>query len=392
MRCLKLCLLSLAFGALAGCATNERPGAASALPDAWHDAVFHYQPELVTETRADLFALAPDVLQALHFDSGGTVPLERRLDLLVSRLYGPNGIRLAYDAGHTTAATQTWRNRRGDCLSLTILAYAAARRLGIAAHMQEVQVPLSVDRRDGMDFISGHVNVVVRDEGEVSFNGKSFGAGSFIIDFEPQAGARRSGQWLSEDAILARYYNNRAAQYWVRNDTARAYAYYRAAIAAAPDFAPAYANLAQLYARQGLEADAERLLRHAVGLGGPTYAPLRALHRLVQTQGRTQEAQQLAVLLAKRQDEDPYHWLGLGLDALQAGRNREAIAALEKAAALTTGFEELHYNLGLAYFRDGQRGAAGKQLTQLRAINQRDPGIAVLSKKLQGIAPQSAVF
>jgi len=388
----KLCLLLLVLWALAGCATNERLGSAPVPTDAWQDAAFHYQPELVTETRADLFALAPDVLQALRADSGGGVALERRLDLLVSRLYGPSGIRVAYDASHTTVATQTWRNRRGDCLSLTILAYAAARQLGIAAHMQEVQVPLSVDRRDGMDFISGHVNVVVRDEAEVSINGRPFGAGSFVIDFEPQAGARRFGQWLSEDAILARYYNNRAAQHWAQGDTARAYAYFRAAIAAAPDFAPAFANLAQLYARQGLDADAERLLRHAVTLGGPSYAPLRALHSLVQAQGRTQEAQQLAGLLARRQDEDPYHWLGLGLDALQTGRNRDAIAALEKAAALTTGFEEIHYNLGLAYFRNGQREAAGKQLTQLRAINQRDPGIAVLSRKLQGIAPQSAVF
>jgi Flp pilus assembly protein TadD len=393
MRCLKLCCAVVGLVLLVACASGERMGAALPEPvDMWRDTAFAYQPELVTETRASLFALEPDVVQALRFDSGGTVPVERRLDLLVNRFYGTGGIRLAYDASNTTAATQTWRNRKGDCLSLTILAYAAARHLGIAAHMQEVRVPLSVDRRDGMDFISGHVNVFVRDEAEVSFNGKSFGAGSFIIDFEPQAGSRRFGQWLSEDAILARYYNNRAAQYWAQKDDTRAYAYYRAAITTAPDFAPAYANLAQLYARHGLDGDAEHLLRHAVALGGPTYAPLRALHRLVLAQGRTQEAQQLAELLAKRQDEDPYHWLGLGLDALQAGRNREAIAALEKAAALTTGFEEIHYHLGLAYWRDGQREAARKQLAVLSAINNRDPGIAVLSKKLQGIAPQSAVF
>lgn len=393
MRCLKLCLAVLSLGLLAACASGERTGAALPEPaDIWRDAAFAYQPELVVETRASLFALEPDVVRALRFDSGGATPVERRLDLLVSRFYGSGGIRLAYDASHTTGATQTWRSKRGDCLSLTILAYAAARQLGIDAHMQEVRVPLSVDRRDGVDFINGHVNVVVRNEAEVTFNGKSFGAGSFIIDFEPQAGARRFGQWLSEDAILARYYNNRAAQYWVQKDDARAYAYYRAAIATAPDFAPAYANLAQLYARHGLDADAERLLRHAIAQGGPTYVPLHALHRLVLAQGRTQEAQQLADLLAKRQDEDPYHWLGLGLDALREGRNRAAIAALEKAAALTAGFEEIHYHLGLAYWRDGQREAARKQLAALSAINNRDPGIAVLSKKMQGNAPQSAVF
>lgn len=389
--CRKLGCMLLCLGALAGCATRSKVSIAP--PEGvWQDAAFHYQPVLVTETRSSLFALDADIVQALRLDHAGATVTERRLDLLLSRLYGPTGSRLIYESGHTTGAVETWRNRRGDCLSLTILAYAAARHLGMKAHMQEVRVPLSVDRRDGTDFINGHVNVVVRNEAEVTFNGKSFGAGSFIIDFEPQAGARRFGQWLTEDAILARFYNNRAAEYWVQQDDARAYAYYRAAIATDPDFAPPYANLAQLYARQGLAADAERLLRHAITLDGPSYAPLRALHQLLLAQGRDAEAQRYADLLAQRRDDDPYYWLGLGLDALRNGRNTAAISALEKAAALTTGFEEIHYNLGLAYWRSGQVEAVRKQLAALSAINNRDPGIAVLSKKLQNNAPQSAVF
>lgn len=389
--CRKLGCILLCLGALAGCASSNRVSVAP--PEGiWQDAAFHYEPVLVAETRSSLFALDADIVQALRLDHAGATVTERRLELLLSRLYGPTGSRLIYESGHTTGAVETWRNRRGDCLSLTILAYAAARHLGMTAHMQEVRVPLSVDRRDGMDFINGHVNVVVRNEAEVTFNGKSFGAGSFIIDFEPQAGARRFGQWLTEDAILARFYNNRAAEYWVRQDDARAYAYYRAAIATAPDYAPPYANLAQLYARQGLVADAERLLQHAITLDGPSYAPLRALHQLLQSQGRDAEAQRYADLLAKRQDEDPYHWLGLGLGALRDGRHAAAISALEKASALTTGFEEIHYHLGLAYWRSGQVEAARKQLAALSAINSRDPGIAVLSKKLQNNAPQSAFF
>ena len=48
--------------------------------------------------------------------------------------------------------------------------------------------------------------------------------------------------------------------------------------------------------------------------------------------------------------------------------------------------------LRLAYWRDGQRDAAQKQLVALRAINNHNQGIAVLSKKLQANTPQSAVF
>jgi Flp pilus assembly protein TadD len=389
--CRKLCCLLLCVGALGGCATANRVSIAP--PDGvWQDAAFHYQPELVTETRSALFALDADIVRALRIDNGEGMSTERRLNLLVSRLYGPAGIRLAYVSGHTTSATHTWRNQRGDCLSLTILAYAAARHLGIDAYMQEVSVPLTVDRREGMDFINGHVNVVVRNPATVTFNGKSFGAGSFVIDFEPQAGANRFGKRLTEDAVLARFYNNRAAEYWVQQNHDRAYAYYRAAIVTAPDYAPPYANLAQLYLRRGLSQDAERLLLHAIALDGSSYAPLIALNQLLVAQGRDAEVQRYADLLARRQDEDPYYWLGQGLDALRSERHVAAISALEKAAALTTGFEEVHYHLGLAYWRVGQVDAARKQLAALSAINHRDPGIAVLSKKLQTNAPQSAVF
>ena len=393
MDCRQLCAAVFVVLGLGGCAAPKVSTSSLAPPDnVWQDNEFAYQRGLVTETRETVFALDPEVVRALRADDGIAHSTELRLDLLVARLYGSNGIRLSYASGHTTGASETWHNKRGDCLSLTILAYASARYLGIDAHMQEVKVPASIDRRDGVDFINGHVNVLVRHSAEVVINGQSFGAGSFIIDFEPQAGARRSGQWLTENAIMARYYNNRATEYLVQKDDARAYAYYRAAIEVEPDFAPTFGNLAQLYAKHGLLQSAEQLLRHAIAMGGPQYVPLRAMHKLLLAQGRGAEAQHYADLLAKRQDEDPYYWMGLGMAALREGRNGAAIGAFERAASLTTGFEELHFHLGVAYWRNGQRDAASKQLAAINAINKKDPGVALLSKKLQGMAPQTAVY
>jgi tetratricopeptide (TPR) repeat protein len=368
---------------MGGCAST--PVARMAPGLLWQDTAFDYQPELVTETRESIFALDPELVQSLR--SGQGLSTRVRLERLLEQLYTREGILLSYTSGHTTGAMQTWRNKRGDCLSLTILAYAAAKSLRIDAHMQEVPIANVVDRRDGLDFVNSHVNVFVNNASEVSLNGHLYGAGGFVIDFEPQPGSRRAGSWLPENAILARYYNNRATEFMVAKDRARAYAYYRAAIAAAPDYAPAYANLAHLYAAHGLPGNAEQLLLHAIALEGPSYAPLRALQQLLASQGRTPEAQRYADLLKRRQNEDPYHWFGLGLAALNDGRYGQAILALERAASLTSGFEEVHYNLGLAYWRNGQRDKAGKQLAALEAINERDPGVAVLSKKIRSIAP-----
>ena len=385
MQFIKRGLIGLFLLGLFGCATQPPVEALSA--EIWQDSSFSYQPSRVVETRESLFKLDSAVLQALEPSGRIGYTSEQRLNHLIASLYGPEGIRLAYSAGQTTVASQTWHNKRGDCLSLTVLAYAAARSLGLSAHMQDVRVPVAFDRRGGVDFINGHVNVFVRNDTEALINGQAVHAGGFVIDFEPQTGARPSGTWLSEDAVLARYYNNRGSEYFVQKSDEMAYAYYKAAVATDPTYAPTYTNLALLYVRRGLLAQAERLMRYAVDLGGPSYAPLRSLQQLMTAQGRPAEAQRYAEQLARRQDEDPYYWFGLGLRALQDGKPAQAIASLERAAGLTTGFEEIHYNLALAYWRNGQREAAAKQLATLRAINGQDPGVAVLSKKMEGQAP-----
>lgn len=385
MRYTKLCAVAACFLALGGCATHKLPSALSA--DLWQDQVFQYQPALVTETHETIFGLDAALLQELKAGDRIGFTTERRMDILLSRLYGPGGIRLAYNSGHTTGASQTWRDKRGDCLSLTILAYSAAKFLGIDATMQEVPVPVVMDRRAGFELINGHVNLFVRNRVSVSMNGSTFGAGGLVIDFEPQGGSLRPGLRLSEEEILARFYNNRASEYLLQKNHNHAYAYYRAALALVPDFTLALDNLAQLYGTTGHYQGAEKLLRQAMGQGQPTYSQLAAMQRVLVAQGRSIEAQHYADQLARRQHEDPYFWLGKGTTALQGEQWQDAVLALERAESLTTGFEEVHYNLALAYLRAGKREAAEKQLATLRKINQNDPGVAVLAKKLQGKLP-----
>ncbi len=389
MHCSKLGLMFMVLVGLVGCATTRE----ATVPPAgiWQDQAFDYRPDRVSETRESLFALDPAMMETLTSGKRLRYTDERRLDLLLSQLYGPDGVRLAYNSGHSTGAMQTWNDRRGDCLSMTVLTYAAANALGLTAHMQEVRVPLIVDRHDGVEFVNGHVNVFVRNESDVAIHGKSFRAGGIVIDFEPQVGARNSGQWLSQDNILARFYNNRATEFLVQRDYPQAYAYYKAAIETDPGYAPTFSNLAQLYSVRGQWPASEQLVRHALALGGDSYAPLRTLHRLLTEQRRTAEALQIAQALIKLQDDDPYYWFGKGLVALREGRNHTAIDALERAAELTTGFEEIHYHLGLAYLRNGQRKEANQQIAALSAINTQSAGLAVLNKKLQGLSTAPSV-
>jgi Tfp pilus assembly protein PilF len=102
-----------------------------------------------------------------------------------------------------------------------------------------------------------------------------------IIDFEPQVSSNREGQALSDNAILARFYNNIAVEHFVNGNHMLAYAHFKAAILADPGFPPSYSNLALLYQRAALLADTEQLLRLAVRLSDANVIPLTALHQLM---------------------------------------------------------------------------------------------------------------
>jgi Flp pilus assembly protein TadD len=93
-------------------------------------------------------------------------------------------------------------------------------------------------------------------------------------------------------------------------------------------------------------------------------------------------------MLRARQEKDPYYWLGLGLAHLREARYAQAVHALEHAEALTTGFDEVHRNLAIAYWQNGNPELARKQLAVLDSLHPpgvtqpSDPVIAALSRKV----------
>lgn len=377
----KLFWMGVCLAGLVGCSGVPSVPLPAQLP--WHDANFAYDASLVSVTKEDLFRLEPELAQQLRAPELRALSLSRRFEHLLTLLYGREMKPFPYVEGHSTVAAETWRLRRGDCLSLTVLAFAMARAMDMTAQMQEVRVPVQFDRRGGVDFLNLHVNLLFRRSGPMKWAGNSLQSDDMVVDFEPQAGSSREGQALSDNAILSRYYNNVAAEHLARNEDALAYAHFKAAILAEPAYAPSYANLATLYRRAGLQDDAEDLLRRAIVLGGDDTVALLSLHRLLLDQGRTQEASEIARLVQSRRDRDPYYWIGLGLKHLQGGRYRESVHALEEAEKLTHGFKEVHSYLALAYWRVGERARANEQLTLLASLHPDSADVVTLRRKFK---------
>jgi len=365
--------------ALVGCVT--RPPAEPVEDSlARADAVFALR-ELPSVDPEALFALPPDLRAMLKGPELQALSSGQRLNALIDAIYGRDRRRFGYGSEQSTPAAQTWARSRGDCLSLTILTFAAARELGLDAHMQEVRVPAVYERRAGIDFVNRHVNLAVRLRNRNPIE-DVLQMQTAVIDFEPLLTGGERGKPLREQEVLARFYNNLGSQALAAGDEQAAYGYYRAAITADSLYGAAHGNLAVLLQRHGLAADAERLLRRAASLGDQPDVALASLHRLLLEQHRDADAAVVAAQLRAAEDADPYHWISQGVAALNEGRNRQAAAALEHAQELTAGFTEVHGWLALAYWRMGEPSRARDQLAQLEALQSGSLIAGKLRRKL----------
>ena len=372
--------------ALAGCAVTP-VAPVVALPEhyLWRDRDFDYDAARVAVSMQDLFALDAGLASTLRASGMKDASMQRRVDYLIALLFGPELKTFPYVSGESTIAAETWRARRGDCLSLSVLAYSMARALNLPVQLQEVRVPEYFNRHGYVDFVERHVNVLIKNDARLHLKNGTMTSGNVVIDFEPRSGWLRAGMELSEESVAARYYNNVAAEYFARDQLPLAYAWFKAAILADPRYASSYSNLAHLYKRKGFIDSAERLWRHAIARNDVDDTPVRALHRLLVAQGREIEAAQYAEILKARQEKNPYYWLGLGVDFLREAKYPHAVRAFEQAQALTSGFDEVHRYLAIAYWHSGEQVKAKKQLAVLASLmtpESPDPGFAVLSRKI----------
>jgi Tfp pilus assembly protein PilF len=195
----------------------------------------------------------------------------------------------------------------------------------------------------------------------------------------------REGIALSEGNVLARYYNNIAADHFAKKNLPLAYAWFKAAILADESYSASYSNMAQLYRRAGLMESAELLLVHALALNSEDGTAPNALRQLLAMQGRDAEAAKYANIVQTRRERSPYHWLGIGMDYLRAAQYGSAVRALKQAESLSAGFEEVHRNLAIAYLGKGDSANANKQLealTSLSTTTRADMDLAALRRKI----------
>ncbi len=317
------------------------------------------QPPQLPVTAAHLLALSPEMREflATHVDPRGSGKV--KLHNLVAAIFAGGTFALDYD-DTTRSAAETFRLRRGNCLSFAGMFLAMARAVGLNARFQEVEVPPDWTLANDTFVLNRHIDVYV-DLGREGTRVVDFN----IADFRSSYPMRR----ISDARAMAHYANNLGVERLQAGDTAGALAYFRAALLENDwTFSPAWTNLGTLYQRAGHLDRAELAYRQALEVARGDLVAMSNLARLYERTGDPQRAAAFRAKVAAHRLRNPYYRYHLARQALAAGQLDEAIAHLRFATRARPGEERFCFLLGVAYQRRGDERQARKWFAQAQRI------------------------
>ncbi len=283
---------------------------------------------------------------------------EQRVQRLVHLIFDEDAMHLSYDPYATQTLTETWQNRRANCLSFTLLFVTLARAAGIDARVQEVAQVVTWHEDQGAIYNIGHVNAGVNLDGRIA-----------VVDLDRNVLYDRYGpQQIDPPRALAHFYNNRGAMHMSEGNLVQARAYFQAALAQEPDFVAGWNNLGVLDARSGNLADAERDYRTALRIKPRNAASLTNASALYRRLGDTRQAGLLARRLQQVQHSDPFVQFRLGNEAEQRHDYTDAIRAYRRAISLYSTAHQFHFGLARAYFLAGDNRRASVEMSKARDL------------------------
>ena len=351
----RLLAMLVAF-ALSACSATPSRNVDALLSDA------SFKPVADPPRREEIFALSPPMREYLR----------TRVKPLVREVGAPQAIyqlvhedlALDYDAAMTRDAAQAFDARAGNCLSLVILTAALAWAVDLPVHYQTVFGYDVWSRAGGIAFRSGHINTVLSGSNDRDLIGRATGSDTLTVDFIPiDSTARTFTREISEDTLVAMYYNNRAAELLAAGEIDAAYWWARAAVKADPTFVTPYNTLGVIYRRHGDLREAERALNAVLEREPDQTLALGNLAGVLDAGGRSAEAHQLRVRLARVDPDPPFWFLDQGRAAMARGDYAGARELLQKELRRMPYDDEVHFALAVVNAELGEMGQARRQLT-----------------------------
>ncbi|HEX5046801.1 MAG TPA: tetratricopeptide repeat protein [Gammaproteobacteria bacterium] len=265
---------------------------------------------------------------------------------------------LVYSGVETRTAQETFRERRGNCLSFTMMFVALAREAGLDVKYQLVDVPPTWSAETEVIVVRNHVNAVVK----TGFDS------SAVVDFNLfDAKTGYSRRDVSDDYVLGLFYSNVGAEALIDKEYELGFRHLRESARVAPRAVAAWVNLGALYSRQGASDYAEAAYLRALAIEPGNRSALNNLARLYTARGDTALAELYTQRVRRYQDANPYYHYSLARDAYVNGRLDEALDEIRRALRLKRDDHEFYLLQGRALLGANRADAAQDAFDRGRA-------------------------
>jgi len=271
---------------------------------------------------------------------------------LAESIFHHSELNLLYDNDANTIASETFKNKAANCLSLTIMTYAMADYAGLGVRFQQVTIPEVWVRREGSSLLNRHVNLRLYPKSET--NVTLYNERSYQLDFDRRAQSLRPPVVvINKQKVLAMFYNNKGADALIKKNYSKAYAYLRQALITEPSLIEGWTNLGILYRRIGRLDYAENTYQTALTINendSTTWENLAYIYHLTDRQQQADSIMQR--LKTKRLSNHYYHFM-LGEVAYEKKEFKQAISHYQKAIKLNRKIHEFYFAIAKSYYQLG---------------------------------------
>lgn len=283
-----------------------------------------------------------------------------KLQALLEAIYRPQeqgGLGMTYDNTYTRTVEEAWRDRKGNCLTMTAFYVAACKTIDLKVQYAEA---LNTNRWR-------RVGSVIRFERHVVSLVQIPPGEDLVADFLPQL-RRRMGVYrveiLPERRMKALFYANRAVEHLDEGNLDQALVLAQTAIQVDPQLSVGW-NIRGVVEKTAGQAEvAEQSFRRALQLEPRDSTSLGNMETLLREAGRMEEAALLREQAQEIRKHDPYFNAFLAEEAMGSGDLDEALRRINTAIRIQPQDPDFHLARARIHLLAGRPDAAMKAIQE----------------------------
>ena len=326
-RYIKQLCISLACLALSACATTERGTTQHEGLSAWMKQAIQYEDSLDIShphRQHQIYRVSDEMREILESQFSDYSKV-RAIREIATWLLAPEGHGMSYDINANFAPIDAYREKRGNCLSFTLLISSMAAELGIEMKFNEVDLPdvWDMDESNGM-VLYRHINAIFRTQQR-----------ELVFDLAMEEyDSRYPQRTITARQALALLHNNFAVDALRLNDFDTANHHMMLAVGANRHNSDIWGNIGVMFNRNGQTELAEQALLHAMRVDERNSAAASNLERFYRERGDDKRAQHYYRLASRARFNNPYYQYNQAKHAYKEGSFRNARKAIKRAKRL----------------------------------------------------------